>query len=53
VVGSNQDIVLGPKAMTQPNIPRPLDWMVAPLIVTNQLYSPHPNEDMVMKGKVF
>jgi hypothetical protein len=53
VVGSNQDIVLGPKAMTQPNVPRPPDWMVTPPIITTQPYSHQPNETMVMEGEVF
>ncbi|WJX12067.1 hypothetical protein P8452_02606 [Trifolium repens] len=52
-VGSDQNIVLGTKEKTQPNIPRPPDWMIPTTIVTNKVSSLQPNEDVMMEGEVF
>jgi hypothetical protein len=52
-VCSDQNMVTGTKEKTQPNIPRPPDWMIPTTIVTNKVSSLQPNEDVMMEGEVF
>jgi hypothetical protein len=52
-MGSDQNIVLGPKDKIPPNIPRPPDWRNSTTIVTNKISSLQSNEEVMMEGEVF